>query len=278
MRDAEVVCSIIPPYILRHVAEHGDDEQRERARVTLELSSQLRGSRLAMNEMLATGGVAPGEKRRTVYDAQTRRALPGKLVRGEGAAVTKDVAVNEAYDGAGSTYDFYARVFDRNSIDNRGVRLDVTVRFGSHYSNAQWNGRQMVYGAGDPSLFNRFTSALEVIGHELTHGVTQSTAALEYSDEPGALNEHFSDVFGVLVKQYTLKQSASRADWLIGAGLLAKGVRGVAVRSMKAPGTAYDDPVLGKDPQPATIRDYVKTGGAEVPVAVMMPKAKRPRT
>ncbi|MGZ7041378.1 MAG: M4 family metallopeptidase, partial [Thermoanaerobaculia bacterium] len=244
---------------LSHVAEHGDEEQRARARAALETSSHLRGERLAVGELLSTTAIAPGEKRRTIYDGQTKRALPGKLVRGEGSPATKDVAVNEAYDGAGSTYDFYSRVLDRNSIDNRGMRLDSTVHFGSHYSNAQWNGRQMVYGDGDGRLFNRFTSALEVIGHELTHGVTQYTAALDYNDESGALNEHFSDVFGTLVKQYTLKQSASRADWLVGAGLLAKGVHGVAVRSMKAPGTAYDDPVLGKDPQPATMRNFVKT-------------------
>jgi len=259
MHDGGVVCSFIPPYILSRIAERGDEEQREHARVAMETAAQMRGQRLAIGEMLATAGVAPGEKRRTVYDAHNKRALPGALVRGEGSPASKDTAVNEAYDGAGNTYEFYSRVVDRNSIDGRGMRLDSSVHFGSKYSNAQWNGRQMIYGDGDGRLFNRFTAALEVIGHELTHGVTQYTAALDYNDEPGALNEHFSDVFGVLVKQYTLKQNAARADWLVGAGLLAKGVKGSAVRSMKAPGTAYDDPILGKDPQPAAMRDYVKT-------------------
>jgi Zn-dependent metalloprotease len=68
-----------------------------------------------------------------------------------------------------------------------------------------------------------------------------------------------SDVFGSLVKQRKLKQTAVKADWLIGAGLLMPKIHGKALRSMKAPGTAYDDPVLGKDPQPATMKDYVKT-------------------
>ena len=68
-----------------------------------------------------------------------------------------------------------------------------------------------------------------------------------------------SDVFGSLIKQYSLKQDASHADWLIGAGLLAAGVKGVALRSMKAPGTAYNDPVLGRDPQPAHMKDYIHT-------------------
>jgi Zn-dependent metalloprotease len=260
MRDGRTVCSFIPPHIFEHVATHGDAEQRERARVALEIAAQLRGQRSALTELaFAARGVAPGEERRTVYDAQNKRTLPGKLVRSEGGAAVKDVAVNEAFDGAGNTYDFYEHVFNRKSVDDRGMRLDSSVHFGAKYSNAQWNGRQMVYGDGDGRLFNRFTSALDVIGHELTHGVTQFTAALDYEDEPGALNEHFSDVFGALVKQYTLKQTATKADWLIGSGLLAKNVKGVAIRSMKSPGTAYDDPVLGKDPQPATMKNFVRT-------------------
>jgi Zn-dependent metalloprotease len=142
------------------------------------------------------------------------------------------------------------------------MRLDSTVHYQTNYDNAFWNGSQMVYGDGDEALppdqrlFNRFTIAIDVIGHELTHGVTQFTANLIYMGQSGALNESISDVFGSLVKQRTLAQTAAQADWLIGAGLLAARVHGQALRSMKAPGTAYDDPVLGKDPQPAHMRDY----------------------
>src|SRR5581483_5825698 len=171
-----------------------------------------------------------GEKRRTVYDARHGRTLPGKLVRGEGDPRGRDAAVNEAYDGAGKTYDFYQKVYARNSIDGRGMRLDSTVHYGVKFDNAQWNGRQMIYGDGDGELFRRLTKSLDVIGHELTHGVTQYAANLDYADQPGALNESFSDVFGVLVKQYTRKQTAAKADWLIGAGLLTRRVQGQAIR------------------------------------------------
>ena len=116
-----------------------------------------------------------------------------------------------------------------------------------------------VYGDGDGQLFKRFTIAVDVIGHELTHGVTQHTSNLNYSNQPGALNESFSDVFGSLVKQRQRGQAAADADWLIGEGLFTSNVKGSALRSMKEPGTAYDDPVLGKDPQPGHIRDYVQT-------------------
>jgi Zn-dependent metalloprotease len=116
----------------------------------------------------------------------------------------------------------------------------------------------MVFGDGDKTIFNRFTVSVDVIGHELTHGVTGSEVNLTYLGQSGALNESVSDVFGSLIKQYVLKQTANEADWLIGAGLLT--FPGQALRSMKAPGTAYDNNMLGKDPQPADMAHYVRTG------------------
>jgi len=250
---------ILPPHILKEIARRGSERQREWAWRTLTISEQIRGQRQALTRLAAAGATPTGGKRRTVYDARGRASLPGRLVRGEGGPKSRDRAVNEAYDGAGATYDLYSEVYGRNSIDERGMRLDSTVHYGRKYDNAFWNGQQMVYGDGDGQLFNRFTIAVDVIGHELTHGVTQYEAGLEYQDQPGALNESFSDVFGSLVKQYKRGQTAASADWLIGAGLLARGVRGKALRSMKEPGTAYDDDVLGRDPQPGHMDDYVRT-------------------
>jgi Zn-dependent metalloprotease len=262
------VCSIIPPHILRNIAERGDDDARADAQRALELAAQTRGERSVVAEMAARIGVPAGEKRRTVYDARNTRDLPGKRVRGEDDEPVRDATVNEAFDGAGKTYDFFKRVYGRSSVDDRGRRLDGTVHYGVRYENALWNGRQMIYGDGDGRYFNRFTAALDVIAHELTHGVTQYTAALEYDAQSGALNEHFSDVFGILTKQYALKQTAAKSDWLVGEGLFTNRVHGAAIRSMKAPGTAYDDPVLGKDPQPAHMKHYFDTdldnGGVHV--------------
>ncbi|HEX9332156.1 MAG TPA: M4 family metallopeptidase, partial [Anaerolineales bacterium] len=242
------------------------DVQKNLAIETLKRSAQMRGQRQALAEFTtAAFRVAVGGKERVVYDAKHGSNLPGTVVRKEGEGPNPDVAVNEAYDGSGYTYDLYNDVYQRNSIDGNGMRIDSTVHYQQGYDNAFWNGEQMVYGDGDENLppserlFNRFTIALDVIGHELTHGVTQFEAKLTYSQQPGALNESMSDVFGSLVKQYKLQQIASEADWLIGQGLLTENVKGVALRSMKAPGTAYDDPVLGKDPQPANMKDYVTT-------------------
>jgi Zn-dependent metalloprotease len=260
-------CAFLPPHILRSIAAKGDAEERERAHAALEASAQIRGER-SMAAFAASMAVPAGEKRRTVYDAHHARALPGRLLRGEGDAATGDDAADEAYDGAGKTYDFFMKIFARNSVDDRGLRLDSTVHYGARFDNAMWNGRQMIYGDGDGRLFTRFTKSLDVIGHELTHGVTQFTAALAYDGESGALNEHMSDVFGILVRQFALRQTAAQSDWLIGAGLFTARVHGAAVRSMKSPGTAYDDPLLGRDPQPSHMRDYVRTqddnGGVHV--------------
>src|SRR6185312_15543366 len=114
---------------------------------------------------------------------------------------------DEAYDGLGATYQLYSEAFDRDSIDDAGMPLLGSVHYDVDYDNAFWDGRQMVFGDGDGELFNRFTISLDVIGHELTHGVTADEAGLVYFRQSGALNESVSDVFGVLVKQYHLGQT-----------------------------------------------------------------------
>jgi Zn-dependent metalloprotease len=256
----------IPPHILKNIMESGSIDQRQRALNALILSGQLRGRRQALRRVkFPFPHALEAEKQRYVYSSEYGSELPGKLERSEGDAPSGDVAVNEAYDGAGFTFDLYREHYGRNSIDGEGMHLVSSVHYQQGYDNAFWNGEQMVYGDGDEDLpveerlFNRFSIALDVIGHELTHGVTQFEAQLAYYEQPGALNESFSDVFGSLVKQKKLNQTADQADWLIGEGLFTSNVAGKAIRSMKDPGSAYDDPVLGKDPQPGHMKKYVKT-------------------
>jgi Zn-dependent metalloprotease len=254
----------VPPYVLEALAQNGTDHQRECAQRTLEIDRAFRAAR----EQRLTGpptppraaGATPGQPQRTIRDAAGTENVDAPVVRSEGDGPVDDVAVNEAYDGFGATYAFYWQVFQRDSIDGAGQPLDGVVHYGQDYDNAFWDGVRMVFGDGDGELFNRFTIAIDVIGHELTHGVTEDEAALQYSGQSGALNESLSDVAGSQVKQYQLGQLAADADWLIGQGLLTDQVKGVALRSMKAPGTAYDDERLGgKDPQPAHMDGYVET-------------------
>jgi Zn-dependent metalloprotease len=256
---------ILPPHILRSIAEKGTSRQRTRALQTMAMDNTFRAIRAGaqpkapLPKTRARALALEGQKQRTIYDAHHTQTLPGTVVRTEGGQPGTDVAVNEAYDGLGATYDLFWDIYERNSIDDEGMPLNATVHFGDQYNNAFWNGERMVFGDGDGELFNRFTISIDVIGHELAHGVTEDEAGLVYFFQPGALNESVSDVFGSLVKQRVLNQTATQADWLIGAGLFTQNVHGVALRSMKAPGTAYDDPVIGKDPQPANMKNFKYT-------------------
>lgn len=252
---------ILPPHILRSISKNGSPKQRAAALQTLAADNTFRAMRAATPRAPVTSALAiPGEKQRTVSNALNEETLPGEVARMEAdREPTGDAAVDEAFDGLGSTYDFFWDIYERNSIDDEGMPLDATVHYGQDYNNAFWNGQRMVFGDGDGDLMNRFTIALDIIGHELAHGVTEDEAGLVYMFQPGALNESMSDVFGSLIKQYVLKQTAAEADWLIGAGLFTGNVDGEALRSMKAPGTAYDDPVFGKDPQPQHMREFNRT-------------------
>jgi Zn-dependent metalloprotease len=168
--------------------------------------------------------------------------------------------VDEAAGGITATLSLYADAFSRTSYDGQGAQVVLTVHYEQNYDNAFWNGTQLVFGDGDGTIFGRFTKPVDVLGHEFTHAVTQFTAALEYQDQPGALNESVSDCFGMCVKQRVLGQTADQADWLVGEGIFLAGVEARALRDMAHPGTAYDDPTLGKDPQVGDMADYVDTG------------------
>jgi Zn-dependent metalloprotease len=251
--------------LLSRVASEGTPEQRDAALKALAASASLRTQRIIFGQLRQQvgdeivnqiAGLAPSpEADQTIYDNQHlgRMSLPGVRVRGEDDGPSADEAVNEAYDGTKTTYEFYRDVFKRNSLDDRGMELISSVHYSSNYDNAFWAGAQMVYGDASGHVFVKgsLTKALDVIAHELTHGVTSFTANLVYSKQSGALNEHFSDVFGSLVRQRHLNQTADQADWLIGAGCIAPGL-GQALRSMKEPGTACKF-----DRQPGHMAQYV---------------------
>jgi Zn-dependent metalloprotease len=250
---AMTIHSFIPPYVLEPVS-HGRTELADAARATLLLDQGLRMT----DRRPRIAGAAPG-LHREVSDAGGTEQLPGRKVRNEGDPPTGDEAADEAYDGLGATYRYYREVHDRDSLDGSGGPLLATVHYGVLYDNAFFDGERMVFGDGDGELFVRFTKGVDVIGHELTHGVSADEANLPYQDQQGALNESVSDVFGSLVKQYAKQEAVTEADWLIGDLIVGPAWPGKALRSMAAPGTAYDGPVVGKDPQPAHLRDYVHT-------------------
>ena len=243
---------VVPPFLLERLQGAG-------ARATLLADREMRAGREVVQARTAIAPSTGGTLERTISDAKSTRDLPGQQVRAEGEDPTGDAATDEAYDGLGATYAFFEEVYGYSSLDGSGLPLDATVHYGQDYDNAFWDGSRMVFGDGDGEVFGRFTVSVGVIAHELAHGFTQYTSPLEYKDQSGALNESVSDVFGALVEQYTKKQNAEDASWLIGEGLFLPAVQGKALRSLLEPGTAYDDDVLGKDPQPASMDDFVVT-------------------
>jgi Zn-dependent metalloprotease len=270
-----LVCPVVPPHIFQYMIEHADSEaHKELARRALAHTVAMHAEReeqevrtsmiLDAGALLGVAVAAPATVHRKTYTAHNTVSLPGTLVTSDGHPASADTAVTEADAGAKATADFYQVVFGRSSVDARGLPLISTVHYSHNYDNAFWDGGQMVYGDGDATLFDRFTKCADVIGHELTHGVTQYTARLVYHNQPGALNESMSDVFGSMVKQKLANETAAEADWLIGKGLFKPlhsqrpGEHRTALRSMMAPGTAYNDPHgIGTDPQPADMAHYI---------------------
>lgn len=253
---------IIPPYITENLAKSADPKVRARAVTQLASAASMRAFREAAQAMptLMAAMSPAGRKHRLIYDSRKTDQLPGKLVRSEGQAKSADAAANEAYDFSGHTYDFYEKLFQRNSLDDNGMTLISSVHLADvddtgkfvPMNNAFWNGQQMAYGDGDGILFQRFTGSLDVVGHELTHGVQSFTSNLRYYGQSGALNEHFADVFGALVRQWKNGESAAKANWVVGAEVLVQAATRRGIRDMENPGKAYvNDPDLGTDPQPA---------------------------
>jgi Zn-dependent metalloprotease len=254
---------IVPPGLLHKLARTGDEDVRQAALDTLALDNRFRlaraeaaarrGGRLAQPVTFARVG---GKPQRTVCDQHHSEAqVPGAVVRAEGQDAVADTAINEAYEGLGATYDYYWTMFQRDSIDRQGMPLFGLVHYGAGYGNAFWdNAGHMFFGDGDGKFLTQTTAGIDVIGHELTHGVTQHEANLVYSGQSGALNESISDVFGIQVKQRALGQTVEESNWLIGEDIVGP-LLSPALRSMKAPGTAHEH-----DDQPADLDGYVDGG------------------
>ncbi len=195
-------------------------------------------------------------KNRQTYSAGKGTDIPGRLLAQEGER-TSDPIGQAAHDAAGKVYDYYFNTFKRDGIDGQGSPMVSTVHYGSDpqdAENAAWIGEahQMVYGDGG-RIFRPLAYSLDVVGHEFTHGVTDSTAQLIYEGQAGALNESYSDIFGAMI---------DRANWTIGETIVKSPPFPVPyLRSLQDPelGGKYDpnDPLAGIG-QPGTMSHYAK--------------------
>jgi Zn-dependent metalloprotease len=257
--------SFIPPYILDSLSRAKDEATRRAAIESVITSAAMRARRTALATLPIMAAIPSVDqaKERRVYDMKHgTNPLPGKIILREGEKkAVQDAAAKEAYENLGLTFDFYRTVFGRNSLDDEGQALIASVHYGKRYNNAFWNGEQMVFGDGDGRIFIRFTRSLDVVGHELSHGVVTHTCNLEYFGQSGALNEHFADVFGVMTEQWSLGQAADKADWLVGAEIIGPKAAIKAIRTFKGEKAFENDPLFGTDPQPKHMKDFY--GGAD---------------
>ncbi|AAK80247.1 Zn-dependent metalloprotease [Clostridium acetobutylicum] len=157
-------------------------------------------------------------------------------------------AAVSAHYNAGKVINFYKNLFNRNSLDNNSMAIKSYTHYGKNYNNAFWDGQEMIYGDGDGLNFTYLSGDLDVVGHEMTHGVIENTANLNYDNEQGALNESIADTFGVLIETYTKYNVAAGgtwqinpSDWVIGDDIYTPQIKGDALRSLVNP-ALYDQP------------------------------------
>jgi Zn-dependent metalloprotease len=273
-KEPQKMDGFIPRFVFQNISEHlTDKDVLAKLHMTEEQGKQLQKQLgdspekvlqfLKDNSILDQKNAGSGNAERFTYDAKGKeyndKSLPGTLVRSEGQGPGSDNTVNEIHDIGGQFREFMKDFLKRNSIDDKGMDLVQCAHVGNKWDNAAWDGEnnRMVYGDGDGIFFKNFVKA-DVIGHEMSHGVTQYNANLDYHNQSGALNESYSDCVGIAFKQYLLHEKAERDDhnWLIGEGVFSDFIGAKGLRDMLNPGTAYDAPLLGKDPQPGDMAHY----------------------
>lgn len=230
--DSECGCFIVPLKVLERFARDMKlpAETRKGFADATTFEKELRKVRAARTKLsqlamtmlpTAMSAAAAGPPSILVFDCAHGNTLPGSPVPNPGSST--DGTAKRAFVEASAVADFYKKAFGRNSVDNAGMTLISSVHFSVNYNNAFWNGSQMTYGDGDGNIFIDFTKGNDVIGHELTHGVTQFSAGFSYTNQAGGLNESMSDVFGSMFRQWQANQIVTKADWLIGKEIMGPG-------------------------------------------------------
>lgn len=262
---------IIPPYISNALMDSDDKQVADKA-----VNSTLQEAMLRMSRKFV-GGLEPAQ-RKTMMAAPPRRTKPqmnmqlydihhntdvagATLLWADGTAIKRlDKDAKNIVACGTAAWDFFYKIFGRNSLDNLGMIMKHYIHYGNSVddmNNAMWDGLQMVYGDGDAKTFGSFTSDPDIIAHELTHAITQYECNLDYHNQSGALNESLSDVFGIMVKQRMMNLDVKKSNWQIGENVLLGNK--YCLRSMSEPGSAFKKhPDLGDDPQPATMDKYLK--------------------
>src|SRR5262245_3891319 len=242
-------CFIVPREVLTRLSQNPDlaADIRKGLFDTAQLSHEFRSLRIQAAGLTRVAAMHAGALTPlaaaplvTVYDCMHTYGFPGMPLANPGSSA--DPTAKRCFGATTKVAKFYKDVFKRNSIDNHGMTMMSSMHYGVMFNNALWNGSQMVYGDGDGAIFNDFSVSTDVIGHELTHGVTQHSLQLAYTGEAGGLNESISDCFGAMLRQWDKKQDVNSADWQIGQdviGPMAKAMGFTCLRDMASPAAIH---------------------------------------
>lgn len=189
---------------------------------------------------------------RKTYSAKTAASLPGELVL-ENDQATADEVAKAAHENMAIMYNYFKNNFGRDSYDNKGSLLVSTVHYQERYNNSFWSDfhKQLVFGDGDGFRWKPMAFALDIVAHELTHAIAAHTARFVYSEEAGALDESFADVFAILISN-----GEKITNWQIGEGVYTPYHEGNALRDLS------DPPRFG---QPDHIDNFIRLAPGEIP-------------
>lgn len=251
-------CQILPDYVLKEALENQPTQELLDSVVA---SKGIRAERTAFLDLQKQGLTAFKPKKHTetrhLFDCGHNWSYPRQPTISE--TEIHGATSNQSNIGIvimDKIYDFFHNEFGRHSFDNRDRPLEFYVNYGIKYNNAFWDGESCVFGDGDRRIFGTFLTP-NIGYHEYGHSIMQYESNCEYYGQAGAINEHFSDVVACMGDQYEAKQTVDEANWLIGEGLFLL-PDCPALRDMANPGQAYNHPTVGRDPQPAHMRDIYK--------------------
>ncbi|TXM74202.1 peptidase M4 family protein [Methylobacterium sp. WL69] len=251
----------VSPGQLKRLSRSQDERLRDIAFETVQSCAvEAHRRETEANHIAGAGPNRRPGKARCVYDMEGgTRGLPGRLARDERGNVGTDEIVERTFANMGLAYDFLSSTFGPQAVTGWASPMVCSVHYGNAVANAFWTGRQAVFGDGDGHYFLPFSRALDVVTHELCHGVVRFSSNLEYAGEPGALNESFCDVMGALARQWHLGHAADAADWLLGGDIVGPGLAVAALRSFRETPVYQGHPALGDDDQPKHMNDFVTT-------------------
>lgn len=237
---------MLPPYIVEKIKPK-----------QLVYDNQIRAKRATAALNKNTIDPLPHQEVRQLYDSNHKFEFPEQFVKQDVQTHSEEPSSDPVLQVANVIYDHFHNRLNRESFDNENAIIRLYKNFGENYDNAFWDSEHLAFGEGDGTFTNSFLID-DVIAHEYGHAVTDYTARLVYRNQPGALNEHFSDVVGIAIKHLIQSQQPSipEPNWLLGEGLFNPRFNARGLRDMENPGTAYDHPALGKDPQPAHMNDF----------------------